>query len=91
MTAVGDLHLVPLLEIQLGEHPAPVKAGGEVLYVGDRVLVYYSNQVQLGVIDARPPSAVRLANHMQGGHPAALGPPYDSLSLHRQELLFCRL
>ncbi len=55
MTAVGDLHLVPHLEIQLGEHPAPVKAGGEVLDVGDRVLVHHSNQVQSAVIDARPP------------------------------------
>jgi len=90
--AVGDLHLVvPLLEVQLGEHPAPVKAGGEVLDVWDRVLVHCSNQVQTAVVATRPPRAVRLAHHMQRGRPAALGPPYNALPLHGQELRFRRL
>jgi hypothetical protein len=53
MTAVGDLHLVvPLLEVQLGKHPAPAKASSEVLDVWDRILVHSQNTQTFTTIPA---------------------------------------
>ena len=63
-SATGDL-VAPLSEIQLAEHLFACQPGRQVLHVGRQVHIPLSDQVQLPVVAAWPPAAIRLLHHMQ--------------------------